>query len=64
MGVVRRWQFRFEPTAWIEAIRLSVAAATLLGAWSLSDEQQFAIVAAASGVLMAINRSLVQPTGE
>ena len=57
-----RWQFRFEPTAWIEAVRLCVSAAVLLGAWSLTDEQQFAIVAAASGVLMAVNRSLVQPS--
>lgn len=57
-----RWQFRFEPTGWIEAIRLSIAAAVMLGAWELTDEQQFAIVAAASAVLMAINRSLVQPT--
>lgn len=54
-------RFRLEPTAWIEAIRLSVAAAVLLGWWNLTNEQQFAVIAAASGILMAINRSLVTP---
>lgn len=58
---VTRWQFRFEPTAWFEALRQLVILVVVMDWMPLTDAQQDALLMAGSMLIMLVNRSLVQP---
>ena len=56
-----KWQFRFEPTAWSEALRQIVILSVVMNWLPLTEAQQDGVLMAGSAIIALINRSLVQP---
>lgn len=56
-----KWQFRFEPTAWSEALRQIVILSVVMNWLPLTEAQQDGVLMAGSAIIALINRSFVQP---
>lgn len=56
-----KWQFRFEPTAWSEALRQIVILSVVMNWLPLTEPQQDGVLMAGSALIALVNRSFVQP---
>lgn len=56
-----QWSFRFEPTAWSEALRQIVILSVVMNWLPLTEAQQDGVLMAGSALIALINRSFVQP---